>query len=201
VDIVHSGAEHESEECSTLTLVHSASNAEIEERNFSVRKHKEVSAMKIAMEDALDDGSLHESDHSGSNDLVGIDTSVADGIDIIEVETGKSFHHKNSSGDERRVRSRNDVPTLSESNKRCCDIEHVLRFEAEIEFLTDRFGEKFDKGGWICERSKGKSPDKERCEPCHDTDVFVDKCGNRRALYFHDDGFSSYENRSVHLRD
>ncbi|CAB4373061.1 unannotated protein [freshwater metagenome] len=151
MDVVHGGAEHQSQEGAPLTLIHASRNTEVEEGDLSIRKNKEVSTMKIAMEDSLDDCAFHEADHSGTDDFVGVNAGSPHCFDVVEIETREPFHNKHSSGHERWVRARNDVAVLFEGNKRGGNVEHVLRFEAEIEFLADCLGEEFDKCRWVSE--------------------------------------------------
>ena len=151
VDVVHGGTEHEAKEGAALTLVHAAGDAEIQQGNFSIGKDEEVSAMEVTVEDAFDDGAFHESDHPGAYDFVRIDTCITHRLNIIEVEAGKTFHDKHAASDKRGVRPRNDVAVLLEGNKGCGNVEHVLCFETEVEFLADRFGKELNQCRWVGE--------------------------------------------------
>ncbi|CAB4591476.1 unannotated protein [freshwater metagenome] len=157
--------------------------------------------MQVTVEDAFDDGALHETNHPGTDDFVCVDSCLEHCVDIVEVETGKTLHHQYASGDECGVRARHDVAALFESNERCRNIEHVLRFEAEVEFLADRFGKELNECRWIGERSKRKAANKEWCKPGHHTNVFVDQQRHCGSLYFDHNGFACEQDGGVHLRD
>ena len=58
-------------------VVEAADDAEVEQRGAPVGQHEEVAAVEVAVEDAVDHRALHEADHAGADDLLGVDAGVA----------------------------------------------------------------------------------------------------------------------------
>jgi hypothetical protein len=61
-----------------------AGDAEVEQRGAAVGQHEQVPAVQVAVEDAVDHGALHEADHAGADDRLGVDAGVLHAGDVVE---------------------------------------------------------------------------------------------------------------------
>ena len=81
------------------------------------------------------------------------------------------------------------------------DVEHVLRFETEVELLDDRLREQLDQRGRVGERGDRDAPDEMRREPRHRLDVLAYEPADLRPLHLDNHVFAGPQARRVHLRD
>ena len=99
------------------------------------------------------------------------------------------------------MRSRDDDRALALHCEDRGDVEHVLRFEPEVELLDDRLGEELDQRGWVGESGDRDAADQHRCDPRHGRDVEADEGGHGAPLDLDHHPFSRPEGRGVHLGD
>ena len=78
-------------------------DAEVEQGGAAVGEDEEVPAVEVAVEDPLDHGALHEADHPGAHDGLGVDAGVLHAGDVLELEPDEALHHEHPAGDERGV--------------------------------------------------------------------------------------------------
>ncbi len=200
-DVVGRGAQHEAQEGAPLDVVHATGDAEVEQGDLAVGHHEEVPAVQVAVEDALDEGALHEADHPGAHDGVGVDAGVAHGVDVVELEAVEALHHQHPPGDEGRVGAGDDVAALAQVDEAAGHVEHVLGLEAEVELLGDGLGEQLDQRRRVGQGGERQAPDEERGQPRHDLEVLGDEVGDGGALHLHHDPFAGAERGAVDLGD
>ena len=99
------------------------------------------------------------------------------------------------------MRAGHDRRALVGLGEHARDVEHVLRFEAEVELLDDRLREQLDERGRVRERGHRDPADEPRREPRHRADVFAHEPRDLRPLHLHHDFFAGAQARRVHLRD
>ena len=88
-------------------------------------------------------------------------------VDVVPRDAVEPFHHQHAPRDERRVRAGHDRGPLVGLGEHARDVEHVLRFEAEVELLDDRLREQLDERGRVRERGDRDPADEPRREPRH----------------------------------
>ena len=99
------------------------------------------------------------------------------------------------------MRAGHDRGALVRLREHVRDVEHVLRFEAEVELLHDRLREQLHERGRVGERGDRDPADEAGREPRHRTDVFAHEARDLRPLHLHDHFFAGAQPRRVHLRD
>ena len=113
-EVVGRRGHQQAEEREAARLVEAADDAEVEERGAAVGEHEQVPAVEVAVEDAVDHGALHEPDHPGAHDLLGVDAGVLHAGDVVELEALEPLHHEHPRGDELGVRAGDHVVALVE---------------------------------------------------------------------------------------
>ena len=127
VDVVGRGRHEQAEEGQPPRLGQAADDAEVEQGGAAVGEHEQVPAVQVAVEDAVDHGALHEADHPGADDGLGVDAGVAHAGHVVELEALEPLHHQHARGDELGVRAGDHVVALAELGERLGHVEHVLR--------------------------------------------------------------------------
>ena len=200
-DVVGRGAHEQAQEGEPPRLREAADDAEVEERGAAVGQDEEVPAVEVAVEDAVDHGALHEPDHPGPHDLLGVDAGALHARDVVELEALEALHHEHPPGHERRVGTGDHVVALTEVGVGPGHVEHVLGLEAEVELLGDRLGEELHQRGRVGQGRHRDAPDEERCDPCHDPQVAVHELADRGPLHLDDDVLAGEQRRPVDLCD
>ena len=136
---------------------------------------EQVPAVEVAMEDAVDQRALHEADHPGAHDLLGVDAGVLHAGHVVELEAVEPLHDQHPLGDERGVRAGDHVVALAEVGERLGHVEHVLGLEAEVELLGDRLGEQLDERRRVGQGGDRDAADHLGREPGHDPQVLADE--------------------------
>ena len=199
--VVGGGIQHQSEESHATRSGEATDDAEVEQRGLAVLLNEEVPAVQVAVEDAVDHRAFHERDHSGADHGLGIDTGFLHADHVVELEPAESLHHEHSSGDERGVWARNHVAVLLEFLQHLGDVEHVARFDPEVEFLDDGLGEQLHECRRVGECRHLDSSDEVGGEPCHHTQVLAHQLGDDRSLHLHDHFFTGAQRGHMHLGD
>ena len=163
--VVHGAGDEQPHERQPPRCREPPGDAEVEQRGAAVGHHEEVAAVEVAVEDAVEQRSLHEPDHPRANDLVGVDAGVPDALDVVERETRQPLHDEHPACHQRRVWAGDDVAALFQLDERLRDVEHVLGFEAEVELLRDRLGEHLDQRRRVGECRDLDAADEKRREP------------------------------------
>ncbi len=197
--VVHGGADQEPDERQATFLAHPPGDPKVEQGGSAVGHHIEISAVKIAVKDAVDQCAFHEADHPGSHDGVGVNALLAVGLYIVETETVEAFHDQYPSGHERWVGTRDDELALIEFGKDPSDVEHVGGLDPKVEFLTDGLGKNFDEGGRIGQRRHRDAPNQMGGEPSHHREVLMHQTVDGRALNLHHDWRTITQRCRVHL--
>ena len=81
------------------------------------------------------------------------------------------------------------------------DVEHVLRFESEVELFDDRLREQLDQRRRICERRHRDATHQPGREPGERGDVVAEALRDLRPLHFDHDLFAGPQPGRVHLGD
>ncbi len=90
VDVVGGGGHEQAEEREAPRLGEAADDAEVEQGGAAVGEHEQVPAVEVAVEDAVDHGALHEADHPGAHDRLGVDAGVLHAGHVVELEARSS---------------------------------------------------------------------------------------------------------------
>ena len=135
------------------------------------------------MEDAVNQCSLHERNHSGSNDIFGVNAGVLHSGDIIKIETIDSLHDERPSRHQLRVRARNDISSLTKIVEHLGNINHVRRFETEVEFFNNGLCEQLDESGRVRKCSNRNSTDEVWGKPRHHLEIGTNEASNVRSLH------------------
>ena len=200
-EVVGRRRHQQAEEGEAAGLVEAADDAEVEQRGAAVGEHEEVPAVQVAVEDAVDHGALHEPDHPGAHDGLGVDAGVLHAGHVVELEALEPLHHQHPWRDQLGVRAGDHVAALVEVGEGLRHVEHVLRLDAEVELLGDRLGEQLDQRRRVGQRGDRDAPDRERRDPRHHPEVLVDELADRRALHLHHDVLAGAQRGAVHLGD
>ncbi len=199
--VVRGGAHHQPEEREPAGLGEPADDAEVEQRGAPIGLHEQVAAVQVAVEDAVDHRPLHEGDHPGADHRGGVDAGATHALDVVEREAGQPLHHQHAPRHEAGVRARHDVAALTELREHPRDVEHVLRFEPEVELLGDRLREQLDERRRVGERGDRDAADQMRREPRHRGEVLPHERRDLRPLHLHDHLLAGAQRGGVHLRD
>ena len=157
--------------------------------------------MQVAVEDAVEHGALHERHEARVQHRLGVDAGLLHRLHVVPRDPVEPFHHEHAPGHERGVRPGHDRGALLGLGEHARDVEHVLRFEAEVELLDDRLREQLDQRGRVGERGHRDATDEMRREPRHRLDVLAHEPRDLRALHLDDDVFAGAQPCRVHLRD
>ena len=113
-DVVGGGGHEQAEEGQAPRLGQAADDAEVEQGGAAVGEHEQVPAVEVAVEDAVDHGALHEPDHPGADDGLGVDAGVAHAGHVVELEALEALHHEHPRGDQLGVGPGDHVVPLAE---------------------------------------------------------------------------------------
>jgi hypothetical protein len=200
-DVVDGTGQHHAQEREALRLGHPAGDAVVEQRDASLRHHEQVAAVKVAVEDAVDHRALEERDQQGAHQLVGVDPGAVHPLDVLVLEPVETLHHEHPSRDQLRMRSRHDDDRLASFAQQPGDVEHVLRFQPEVQLLDDGLGEQLDEGRRIAECRHRDASHQERRDPCHGLDVAAHEPRDAGTLDLDDDLLAAGQPRRMDLRD
>ncbi len=164
-------------------------------------QHEEVAAVEVAVEEAVDHRPLHEGDHAGADDLLGVDAGVAHSDDIVELEARQPLHHEHPAGHQAGVRAGHDVAPLPELGQHLGDVEHVGRLEPEVQLLDDRLREQLHQRRRVGQRGDRDPSDQVGRQPRHRPQVLAHQRGDLGPLHLDDDRLAGVEGRRVDLGD
>ena len=184
--IVHRAAHEQAQEGQPPGLVEAAGDAVVEQGD---------------PEHAEEHGALQEGHHAGPHHRRGVDAGGVHAGHVVPGEPGEPLHHEDAAGDELGVGPGHDQGPLARLGQDAGDVEHVLRFEAEVQLLDDGLGEELDQGGRVRQRGHRDAPHKGRGDPAHGGQVAPHQLGDLRALHLDHHGLARLEGRGVHLGD
>ncbi len=153
------------------------------------------------MEDAVDHRALERRNESRLQERVRVDARRVHRLDVVEREAVEPLHHQHPPADERGVRPRHDDPALLGLREDAGDVEHVLRFESEVELLDDRLREQLDQRRRIRQRRHRDAAHQAGREPGERGDVVAEALRDLRPLHLDHDLFAGAQPGRVHLGD
>ena len=140
-------------------------------------------------------------DHHGPHHRFGVDAGLLHAPHVGKlkpfIRSITNMRRVTSVGWGRRITS----IALSELGEHRGDVEHVLRLEAKVELLHDRFGEELDQRRGIGQRGDREAAHQMRGQPRHDGQVAPDEPSDGRTLHLDHDLGPIDQRRGVHLGD
>ena len=146
-------------------------------------------------------GTLQEDDEQGADHGVGIDAGPAHALDVVPAEAVEALHDQDPPGYQFGVGTGDHHGLLARAGQHGGDVEHVVRFEAEVELLDDGLGEQLHQCRRVGQGRHRDAADEVGGEPAHGGDVPFDQAGHLGPLHLDHDLFARAQAGGMDLGD